>query len=73
MTFLEITYDDAILVHGLGTIISLLLLGITIALAVRVNRRERHSMIIIRLLASIAEKNGVDPEKLKELIERSKK
>ena len=71
MTLLEITSEGMIFIYCLAGIIYLLLLGITISTAIRVNKRDRHSKIIIQLLAKIAEKHGVESETIDELINKS--
>lgn len=53
-------------------LISLLLLGITISSAIRVNKRDRHNRITIELLAHIAEKHGVEKRILDDLVDQSR-
>ena len=71
MTLLEITAEGMTFIYCLAGIVYLILLGITISTAIRVNKRDRHSKIIIQLLAKIAEKNGVDTEIVEELVNKS--
>ena len=73
MIILSSQFDDLLFGYLFATIASLLLLGFTISIAAGTSRRNKHNKIIIKLLASIAEKNGVDHEKLVNLIKDSEK
>ena len=71
MNLLEITENGFLFIYGIAGVVYFLLLGITISTAIRVNKRDRHSKIIIELLAKIAEKNGVDKDDLETLVTQS--
>lgn len=74
MIFLDTPTDSGyLIIYIAGVLISLFIFGAVIATAMRVNRRERHNRIIIKLLSAIAEKNGVDQDKLVELIKEAEK
>jgi len=72
MQLLEISSEGLLAIYVFTGLISLLLLGITISTAIRVNKRDRHSRIIIELLAHIAEKDGVEKRILDDLVDQSR-
>ena len=72
MQLLEISWEGLLAIYIFSTVITLVLLGITISTAIRVNKRDRHNRIIIELLAHIAEKKGVDKRILDDLVDQSR-